>query len=151
MPLRFAAEVRVQKSPFCTPSFLKDSPDSAVKLDVSHRKNVTKNITPIQDITKNITPIHDITENITPMPEYEQMLSPALRLELRRFGLKVIPRRNAVPLLKHLYEETHPQVRRNLEFNNADHIEEELSLSQESNNSGAPTEDFPEESKHVIS
>jgi len=81
------------------------------------------------------------------MGDYEQMLSPALRVELRRYGLKVIPRRNAVPLLRHIYEETHPQVRRKVEFDNQ--IEqngdrEELSLSQESNISTA--EDFPEES-----
>jgi hypothetical protein len=52
------------------------------------------------------------------MPDYAEMLSPALRIELRRFGLKVIPRRNAVPLLRHIYEETHPQVRRKVEFDN---------------------------------
>ena len=59
-----------------------------------------------------------------------------------------IPRRNAVPLLKHIYEETHPGVRRKVEFDNQledDAEREELSLSQESNTSAA-SEDFPEES-----
>ena len=54
--------------------------------------------------------------NLTPLPDYEKMLSPALRQELRKFGLKVIPRRKAVPLLKHIYEETHPQARKKVEF-----------------------------------
>ena len=54
----------------------------------------------------------------TPMPDYEEMLSPALRQELRRFGLKVIPRRKAVPLLRHIYEETHPSCRKKMDFVN---------------------------------
>ena len=46
---------------------------------------------------------------VTPiMPHYESMLSPALQQELQKFGLKVIPRQKAVPLLRHIYEETHP-------------------------------------------
>jgi len=32
----------------------------------------------------------------------------ALKKELRRFGLKVIPRRKAIPILKHIFTETHP-------------------------------------------
>ena len=74
----------------------------------------------------------------TPMPDYEKMLSPALRKELRKFGLKVIPRRKALPLLKHIYEETHPQVRKKVEFS-----EELPNSSQESNDDSF---DFPEES-----
>ena len=54
--------------------------------------------------------------SFTPMPDYEEMLSPALRQELRRFGLKVIPRRKAVPLLRHIYEETHPLCRKKMDF-----------------------------------
>lgn len=72
----------------------------------------------------------------TPMPNYEKMLSPALRIELRKFGLKVIPRRKAVPLLKHIFQETHPECRRQVEF-----AQDELSSSQESS-----AEDLPEES-----
>ena len=37
-----------------------------------------------------------IISSSTPMPDYEEMLSPALRQELRRFGLKVIPRLDKV-------------------------------------------------------
>lgn len=44
------------------------------------------------------------------MPDYDSMLSPALRGELRRFGLKAIPRRKAVQILSHIYEQTHPVV-----------------------------------------
>ena len=87
----------MQKSPFRTPDFLKSSPGGAsAKFDSPQ--------------------VRRIREEITPMPDYAEMLSPALRIELRRFGLKVIPRRNAVPLLRHIYEETHPQVRRKVEF-----------------------------------
>ena len=81
----------------------------------------------------------------TPMPNYEQMISPALRQELRRFGLKVIPRRKAVPLLMHIYDETHPHVRRKVNFRQSEEQVEEEEVapsSQESTNS----EDFPEES-----
>ena len=89
----------MQKSPFRTPDFLKSSPGGAsAKFDSPQ--------------------VRRIREEITPMPDYAEMLSPALRIELRRFGLKVIPRRNAVPLLRHIYEETHPQVRRKVEFDN---------------------------------
>merc|ERR1711956_114807 len=107
----------MQKSPFRTQDFLKSSPGgSSAKFDSPQ--------------------VRRVREEITPMPDYAEMLSPALRIELRRFGLKVIPRRNAVPLLRHIYEET--QSHKNL-------IQEELSLSQESNVSTV-SEDFPEES-----
>ena len=119
----------MQTSPFRTPNFLKSSP-------------ATSNFNKVQEGRKEvITPV-------TPYPDYERMLSPALRIELRRYGLKVLPRRNAVPLLKHIYEETHPGVKRKVEFDNQledDAEREELSLSQESNTSAA-SEDFPEES-----
>ena len=39
------------------------------------------------------------------LPDYERMLSPALRNELKKFGLKVIPRRKAITLLKHIHKE----------------------------------------------
>ena len=89
----------MRTSPFRTPNFLKTSPAT------SHFNKAQERIKEV------ITPV-------TPLPDYEQMLSPALRIELRRFGLKVLPRRNAVPLLKHIYEETHPSVRRKVEFDN---------------------------------
>ena len=119
----------MQTSPFRTPNFLKSSP-------------ATSNFNKVQEGRKEvITPV-------TPHPDYERMLSPALRIELRRYGLKVLPRRNAVPLLKHIYEETHPGVGGRVEFDNQledDAEREEFSLSQESNTSAA-SEDFPEES-----
>jgi hypothetical protein len=79
---------------------------------------------------------------MTPMPEYESMLSPALRQELRRFGLKVIPRQKAVPLLRHIYDETHPGVvRRKVNFED-ETDDKDLNLSQES----IGDDDLPEES-----
>ena len=35
--------------------------------------------------------------------------SVALRRELRKFGLRVIPGGKALPLLNHIYDQTHPQ------------------------------------------
>ena len=58
--------------------------------------------------TPTLSILEDMEETPSIMPEYESMLSPALQQELQKFGLKVIPRRKAVPLLKHIYEETHP-------------------------------------------
>merc|ERR1712004_145251 len=86
------------------------------------------------------------------MPDYESMLSPALQQELQRFGLKVIPRRKAVPLLKHIFEETHPQTsntRRKVNFEAAEEEPEEESeevLTQNSSISEPPEDDLPEES-----
>jgi hypothetical protein len=54
--------------------------------------------------------IYSQSDAVTPKPNYDNMLSPALRKELDKYGLKVIPRRKAVPLLDHIYEETHPIV-----------------------------------------
>ena len=63
----------MQTSPFRTPNFLKSSP-------------ATSNFNKVQEGRKEvITPV-------TPYPDYERMLSPALRIELRRYGLKVLPR-----------------------------------------------------------
>ena len=47
---------------------------------------------------------------VTPLPDYAHMLSPQLRAELVRFGLKAVPRRKAAQLLHHIYEKTHPLV-----------------------------------------
>lgn len=64
------------------------------------------------------------------------MLTPALRQELKRFGLKAIPRRKAIPLLKHIYQETHKSSEQNdhevgLSSQNSD-LSQSLSSSQES-------------------
>ncbi len=44
-------------------------------------------------------------------PNYERMLTPELRRELKRFGLKAIPRRKAAPLLSHIHRETRKRKR----------------------------------------
>ena len=48
--------------------------------------------------------------SVTPLPDYTAMLTPQLRAELKRFGLKAVPRRKACLLLNHIYEKTHPLV-----------------------------------------
>merc|ERR1719318_2193143 len=47
---------------------------------------------------------------VTPLPDYEAMHTPILKAELKRFGLKAVPRRKACLLLNHIYEQTHPLV-----------------------------------------
>ena len=82
---------------------------------------------------------------VTPKPDFAGMLSPALRKELDKFGLKVIPRRKAIPLLEHIYEQTHPVVE---EAEQAEQGEEERSQDDASEGSdfSSDGEDFPEES-----
>ena len=46
-------------------------------------------------------------KSITPMPDYSKMISPALKRELKKFGLKVVPKTKAVQVLEHIYHETH--------------------------------------------
>jgi len=47
---------------------------------------------------------------VTPLPDYNSMRTPSLKAELRKYGLKVVPRRKACQLLNHIYEQTHPLV-----------------------------------------
>jgi len=47
---------------------------------------------------------------VTPLPDYQTMMTPQLKAQLRRFGLKAVPRRKACLLLNHIYEQTHPLV-----------------------------------------
>ena len=72
------------------------------------------------DCWKKVVDEHEnvrCTTPVTPRPNYEMMLSPDLRKELRKYGLKVIPRRKALPLLDHIYKETHPS--QNVETSNS--------------------------------
>ncbi|KAL7633874.1 UNVERIFIED_CONTAM: hypothetical protein RMT77_015835 [Armadillidium vulgare] len=48
--------------------------------------------------------------NITPMPDYKSMLSPDLKKELDKYGIRKLSRKKAITLLLHIYEETHPYV-----------------------------------------
>ena len=128
-----------EKSSFHTPSFLKTPRQSDDHLQ-----------SPTTISTSKKSPSPDLRSTATPMPDYESMLSPGLRQELRRFGLKVIPRRKAIPLLKHIYEETHPECRKKVDFLNKnaddddlDAEEDILSSSQESQDT---VPDVPEES-----
>ncbi|XP_070553615.1 structure-specific endonuclease subunit SLX4-like [Ptychodera flava] len=44
---------------------------------------------------------------ITPMPDYQDMTTPALKGELNKFGVRPVPRKKAVTLLKNIYGYTH--------------------------------------------
>ena len=46
----------------------------------------------------------------TPLQDYEGFLSPELKEELKKYGLKAVPRKKAILFLKHIYDETHPYV-----------------------------------------
>ena len=65
------------------------------------------NITPVD---RRLTSLRRREDTCTPLPDYSSMLSPQLRAELSKFGLKVVPRRKATLLLNHIYEKTHPLV-----------------------------------------
>jgi len=82
------------------------------------------------------------TPPVTPRPDYSKMLSPALRRELRKFGLKVIPRGKALPLLNHIYDQTHPQASSKMKETAAENkkdksedVDETISCSQGSQSS----------------
>jgi len=53
------------------------------------------------------------TPKCTPLPDYENYLSPELRAELKKFGLKAVPKKKAILFLQHIYDETHPWVTNN--------------------------------------
>ena len=67
--------------------------------------------TPVREQSK--TPVQSRYRTpvaVTPLPDYSAMLTPELRQELKRFGLKAVPRRKACLLLNHIYDQTHPLV-----------------------------------------
>ena len=86
------------------------------------------------------------SDAVTPKPDFAGMLSPALRKELDKFGLKVIPRRKAIPLLEHIYEETHPIVVEEGEREREGGEEERSQDNSEGSDFSSDGEDFPEES-----
>ena len=69
----------------------------------------------IEERFENTPPVNkrlllDRTPKCTPLPNYDQLLSPELKAELSKYGLKVVPRKKAIMFLKHIYDETHPYV-----------------------------------------
>uniref|UniRef100_A0A131XLA5 Structure-specific endonuclease subunit SLX4 n=1 Tax=Hyalomma excavatum TaxID=257692 RepID=A0A131XLA5_9ACAR len=47
---------------------------------------------------------------VTPLPDYRAMQTPELRDQLQRFGVRKLPRKQAVNVLNRIYDETHPLV-----------------------------------------
>uniref|UniRef100_A0A0X3P8P1 Structure-specific endonuclease subunit SLX4 n=1 Tax=Schistocephalus solidus TaxID=70667 RepID=A0A0X3P8P1_SCHSO len=47
---------------------------------------------------------------ITPKPAYEQMPTPHLRRALSEYGLRNLPKKKAIRILNHIYDELHPYV-----------------------------------------
>jgi len=92
---------------------------------------------------------------VTPLPDYQAMMTPVLKAELRRFGLKAVPRRKACQLLNHIYDQTHPLVpatpgragqvaRRQAE--GEDDSDSDLSQDSTSSQDSRRVTDMPEES-----
>uniref|UniRef100_A0A0K2UCZ4 Structure-specific endonuclease subunit SLX4 n=1 Tax=Lepeophtheirus salmonis TaxID=72036 RepID=A0A0K2UCZ4_LEPSM len=90
--------------------------------------------------------------NVTPMLEYESMLSPALRCELKKFGLKVVPRAKACRLLEYIYEETHKEAMYLKEDKvRKEEREEECIPTSSQTSMNSSFEDMAEESIHFHS
>ncbi|CAH8542767.1 unnamed protein product [Heterobilharzia americana] len=57
------------------------------------------------------TPVHESLNTtpipITPLPKYEEMMTPELKRALSRYGVKPLPRKRAVLLLKEIYDQLH--------------------------------------------
>ncbi|GFS94735.1 BTB domain-containing protein [Nephila pilipes] len=45
---------------------------------------------------------------ITPLPDFKSMMTPQLKEALKKVGVKALPRKKAVAVLSHIYDETHP-------------------------------------------
>lgn len=45
---------------------------------------------------------------ITPFPDYKNMVTPEIKQALKRIGVKALPRKKALAILSHVYDETHP-------------------------------------------
>jgi len=84
---------------------LENVPPSVSTSSMSPRTPVTSSRAPVMSRLRTPDPV-------TPLPDYKAMLTPQLRAELRKFGLKVVPRRKACLLLNNIYEKTHPLVPR---------------------------------------
>lgn len=46
---------------------------------------------------------------VTPLPDYKKMMTPEIKQALRSIGVKALPRKKAIALLSHVYDETHPR------------------------------------------
>ena len=68
------------------------------------------NLPQVTPVDRRLTHLRKREDTVTPLHDYTAMLSPQLREELTRFGLKAVPRRKATLLLNHIYEKTHPLV-----------------------------------------
>jgi len=107
---------------------------------------------PAEEAAQEDSPMRSPTEarprtpSYSPLPEYDSMLTPALRRELRRFGLKAVPRLKAVKLLTHIQVETSRKRKRQEEEpqSRGGSDEEEEADSLNSSQSSGP--DLPEES-----
>ncbi|TNN05550.1 Structure-specific endonuclease subunit SLX4 [Schistosoma japonicum] len=70
--------------------------------DPSQLLTPDKHLPNSMDGSVNTTPIP-----ITPLPKYEEMMTPELKCALSKYGVKPLPRKRAVLLLKEIYNQLH--------------------------------------------
>ena len=73
-----------------------------------HVETQEKEIQITNDVLRTPSRINNDTQMITPRPEYEVMITPAIRDELKKYGIRDMSKAKAIPLLDHIYKETHP-------------------------------------------
>ena len=100
--------------PVAADHFLEDVPHNFYQEDTENiPPAASSSMSPRTPVTSSRSPAMSRLRRpapVTPLPDYTAMLTPQLRAELKRFGLKAVPRRKACLLLNHIYEQTHPLV-----------------------------------------
>lgn len=83
---------------------------------------------------------------ITPRPNYESMVTPAMKKELKKYGIRGMSRRKAIPLLDHIYKETHPACNRQKQVLENQDLNLSPGSSASSNKDDCESEELMEES-----
>lgn len=82
--------------------------DEAADSESNSPDPITTAKTPLNNrIRSNLIAHEQQGVNLTPMPNYVSMNTPNLKVELKKYGLKALPRRQAVLKLTEIYEYTH--------------------------------------------
>eukprot|EP00117_Sycon_ciliatum_P042184 scpid32534/ scgid30721/ Structure-specific endonuclease subunit SLX4; BTB/POZ domain-containing protein 12 len=86
---------------------------------------------------------------ITPMPNYDNMATPEVRARADQFGIRKLPKKRAIALLKHIYDYTHQPdtaksrsaARSNAEQREADDDDDDVSDDNAANNGEEDSDD----------
>ncbi|CAL1262377.1 unnamed protein product [Larinioides sclopetarius] len=83
-------------------------PPKMGKTKISTMENQTKKDNSVMALN-DLQPKFKISDSpVTPLPDYKSMVTPDLKQALKRVGVKPLPRKKAVAVLSHIYNETHP-------------------------------------------